>query len=201
MHRRSDAVKKAIKRYNNQAELLDPPALPISWEEIAEYAFVGEFDILRITRSDIRQEKWTKKSYRDATMKYYKLSRAREEIERLNIEVGRLRSFIYKETEHTEHVIEEISHDEPSLAAELRRRWILRSSVNRIHLQRLRQLQCKPYYTGSRDSRENAESLADIFASGSASSHSLEEEMEIEAENEQERDFEVMTDFVTSIAD
>ena len=201
MHRQSDAVKKAIKQYNNQAELLDPPTLPISWEEIVEYAFVGEFDILCITWSDIWQEKWTKKSYRDATMKYYKLSRAQEEIKRLNIEVGWLRSFIYKETEHTEHVIEEISHDKPSWAAELCRWWILQSSVNRIHLQCLRQFQCEPYYTGSQDSRENTESLADIFASGSASSHSLEEEMKIEAENEQERDFEVMTDFVTSIAD
>ena len=192
MQRRSDTVKKAIKRYNTQAALLVPPVPPITWEEIAEYAFVGEFDILRITRSDIREENWTKKPYRDATMKYYKLCRAREEIERLNMEVGRLRSFIREETEHTKHVIEELSHDEPSLAAKLRRRWILRSSVNTIHLQRLRQLQCEPCYTGSQDSMESTENLAGV---------SLEEEAAIEAENEHEREFEVMTEFVANIAD
>ena len=130
-----------------------------------------------------------KTHYRDATTKYYKLCRAREEIERLNIEVGRLRSFICEETEHTVHVIEELSRDEPSLAAELRHQWILRSSINTIHLQRLWQLQCEPYYTGSQDSVESTEGA------------SLEEEMAIEAETEHEKEFEVMTEFVANIAD
>jgi hypothetical protein len=86
--RRSDTVKKVIKRYNDQAELLEPPGPPVSWDQISKYTFVGEFDMLRITRSDIRQQKWTQQAYREATVTYYKLLRAREEIQRLNIEVA-----------------------------------------------------------------------------------------------------------------
>ncbi|KIL64909.1 hypothetical protein M378DRAFT_61735, partial [Amanita muscaria Koide BX008] len=140
LNRRSDAVKKAIKRYNDQAELLDPPATSITWQDIAEYTFVGEFDLLRITRSDIRKEKWTQKAYREAAVSYYKLCRAREELQRLNVEVRRLQGFIYEETRHTETVINQLTTNSPLLAEELRRRWTLRSSINMLHLQRLEQL-------------------------------------------------------------
>lgn len=53
LNRQSETVRKTIRQYNNQAELLDPPAPQITWEEIAEYSFVGEFDLPRITQSDI----------------------------------------------------------------------------------------------------------------------------------------------------
>lgn len=66
---------------------MDPPVPPITWEKIAEYTFIGEFDLLRITRSDIRREKWTQTAYREAAMRYFKLCRAREEIQRLDIEI------------------------------------------------------------------------------------------------------------------
>jgi hypothetical protein len=129
-----------------------------------------------------------KKNYRDATMKYYKLCHAWEEIERLNIEVGRLQSFIYEETEHTEHVVEELSQSEPSLAAKLSRRWILPSSINAFHLLQLRKLECEPYYTGSQDLGESTEGPAGVFTLGRASLYSLEEELVIESENEHRRE-------------
>jgi hypothetical protein len=198
LNRRSDAVKKAIKRYNEQASLLDPPGLLITWEQIAEYTFIGEFDLLRIARSDIRTEKWAQKTYREAAVKYFKLCRAREELQRLNVEVCRLQTFIKEEATHVECTIKHLSANRSPLADELRRRWVLRSAINTLHRQRLKQLEQKSYYTGSREIGEGIETES-IFHSQSRSL--LEEEDEIQAEAERERDFEVVANFIEKIVD
>lgn len=200
MSRRSDTVKKAVNRYNEQALLLDPPAPTVSWREIAEYTFIGEFDILRIARSDIRKERWTQKANRDAATKYFKLCRAREEIDRLNFEVCRLLAFICEETEHTEKVIKQLSIDNPPLASELRKRWTLRSSVNAVHLQRLEILQRKAYYTGRRDYGVTA-GILQFMTSDSQGITQLEHNDQVAAENVQEKDFEYIANFVANIVD
>jgi hypothetical protein len=201
MSRRSDTVRKAINRYNEQALLLDPPAPAVDWREIAEYTFIGEFDILRIARSDVRKERWTQKANRGAAIKYFKLCRAREEIQRLNVEVCRLLTFICEETEHTEQVIEQLSIDDPPLADELRKRWSLRSSVNAVHLQRLKILQSKAYYTGRQDYDDTAGVLQFTSNSDSQGITQLEQDDQIAAENARERDFEYVANFVANIND
>jgi len=182
--------------------LLDPPAPIVSWREIAEYTFIGEFDILRIARSDIRKERWTLKANRDAAVKYFKLCRAQEEIQRLNIEVCRLLAFIREETRHTKHVIEQLSINDPHLADELRRRWTLRSSVNAVHLQRLQILQSKAYYTGRRDCDGDAAGVLQFTSNSDLQGIAqLEQNDQVAAENAQERDFEYIANFVASIVD
>jgi len=47
LQRRSDAIRNAINRYNAQAASLNPPRPKISWKDIVEYSFLGEFDLLR----------------------------------------------------------------------------------------------------------------------------------------------------------
>jgi len=97
LQRRSEAIKKALNRYNTQAARLTPPRSPLTWKEIVDFTFIGEFDLLRYSRADIRAELWVKPARREATTKYFKLSRAREELVRLNVEIRRLRTFISDE--------------------------------------------------------------------------------------------------------
>jgi hypothetical protein len=94
-------------------------------------------------------------------------------------------------------VIKQLSVDNPSLADELRYQWTLRLSINSLHLQRLRQLECQPYHTGSRELEVNVGNVA-IFQLGSMS-HSLEEEDQMAAENEQDQEFDIVVDFVANI--
>ncbi|KAG2112649.1 uncharacterized protein F5147DRAFT_572290 [Suillus discolor] len=48
-----DAIHNAINRYNTQAVALKPPQPKISWKDIADYGFLGEFDLLRYSCNDI----------------------------------------------------------------------------------------------------------------------------------------------------
>jgi exonuclease VII small subunit len=46
LQRRSEAIKNALNRYNVQAAKLTPPRPSLSWKEIVDYSFLGEFDLL-----------------------------------------------------------------------------------------------------------------------------------------------------------
>ncbi|KAK7028351.1 hypothetical protein R3P38DRAFT_3314844 [Favolaschia claudopus] len=87
---RSKAVKAAIDRYNEAARAMQPPKPTLEWEEVVEYAFLADFDLLREGREDIREEKWAQPAGRAAMDQHYKLLRADEEIQRLNVEIRRL---------------------------------------------------------------------------------------------------------------
>ena len=192
-------MKNAIKRYNEEPKKLGDPDVPsLSWEQISEFAFIGEFNLLCIGRSDIPSEKWAQAAYQEASTKHFKLCCTREELDRLNMEICRLWTFIQEETKHTEEVIEQLPMDDPLLAAELHHQWILRSAINGLHLQQLKRLQHEPYDTGSWDIGEGMGSQSSIFHIGDTT---LEQEEQIEAENEQERDFEFATNFIEQIVD
>lgn len=94
---RSKAVRNAIDRYNAAGSVLDPPMAPLTWDQVVEYAFLADFDILRDTRAEVQARPWTRPAYRLAMDKYFKILRAREEIQRLNVEIPRVVTWIYDE--------------------------------------------------------------------------------------------------------
>lgn len=149
MQRRSDAIRNALNRYNVQAAKLNPPRPQLSWKDITEYSFLGEFDLLRQSRSDIRELNWTKPAHREATVKYFKLCRAYEEIERLNVEVRRLRTSIHDEEMKMTTVISGLLISNPRLSLELQRQWTARAAVNAVHTLRLDQIEFQPGFSGT----------------------------------------------------
>ncbi|KAG1764331.1 hypothetical protein EDD22DRAFT_979071 [Suillus occidentalis] len=150
LQRRSEAIHNAINRYNTQAAALNPPRPKLSWKDIAEYSFLGEFDLLRHSCTDIRELDWTKPAHREATTKYFKLLCAREEVSRLNVEVRRLRTFVHDEEMETNKVITDLQLSYPLLASELQRQWRSRSATNMFHIFRLNQIENLPSYSGMR---------------------------------------------------
>ncbi|KAJ7872565.1 hypothetical protein B0H13DRAFT_2349438 [Mycena leptocephala] len=91
---RSKAIKAAIAKYNDTAEAMEPPMPTLDWEDVVECAFLADFDLLREAREDIRKEPWALPAGRAAMDQYFKLLRADEEIQRLNIEIRRLITYM-----------------------------------------------------------------------------------------------------------
>ncbi|KAF8190249.1 hypothetical protein K438DRAFT_1907156 [Mycena galopus ATCC 62051] len=92
---RSKGIQNAIDRYNEVALAMAPPMPTLSWDEVVNYGFLAEFDILRDTRDSIWSRPWTCRNYCLEMDSYFKILRAREEIKRLNIEIRRVIS-IYR---------------------------------------------------------------------------------------------------------
>ncbi|KAF8184026.1 hypothetical protein K438DRAFT_1598864 [Mycena galopus ATCC 62051] len=85
--KQSKAIWNTLNRYNTVAEVLDPPGRLLTWAEVVDYTFLSNFDILRNpdTTSSIRA--WATPAAHQLLDSYNKLERAREEIQRLNIEI------------------------------------------------------------------------------------------------------------------
>ncbi|KAG2121962.1 hypothetical protein DEU56DRAFT_697219, partial [Suillus clintonianus] len=122
----SEAIRNTINQYNIQALALNPPCPKISWKDIVDYSFLGEFDLLRHSRAGICINDWAKPNHQEATNKFVKLRHAHEEVEQLNIEVCRLHTAIHAEELQTSAVIDNLLLSDPRLAAELQRQCRLR---------------------------------------------------------------------------
>jgi hypothetical protein len=94
---RSTAIRTAVAKYNIAAANLTPARRELTWDEVVEYAFLADFDLLRDTCQDIRSRPWTTPAARQAMDGYFKLLRAEEEITRLNIEIRRLLTFMRRD--------------------------------------------------------------------------------------------------------
>lgn len=128
--------------------------------------------------------------------------RAREELQRLNIEVRRLRTAIRDETIEVTHALTRLSATSPPLATELQKWWTLRSQVNALNLVYLDRLADLPGFTGTRDEGVRLGSAgfeqASMHAAPCVPSSGGTEIVEGDIDDLQYQ-FEKLTDFVISI--
>ncbi|KAG1727456.1 uncharacterized protein EDB91DRAFT_1239525 [Suillus paluster] len=130
----SEAICNAINWYNTQAAALNLPHPKLSWKDIAEYSFLGEFDLLCHSRTDIRELDWMKPAH--------------QEVSCLNVKVRRLFTFVHNEEMETKKVIMDLQLSNPLLASELQRQWRSHLATNMFHIFHLNQIKDLPSYSG-----------------------------------------------------
>ncbi|OBZ76606.1 hypothetical protein A0H81_03873 [Grifola frondosa] len=127
---RAVAICKALSEYNKCASELDPPRPELSWSNLMDMVSVADVDILRDARQDIRALPWAQRANRDAMNIYFNIKRVQEEIQRLNIEIARL--FTWMVDEHVDYyrAIKECYLMDCSLARELSEHWQYRDKIH-----------------------------------------------------------------------
>jgi hypothetical protein len=113
-----------------------------------EHTTLGEFDLLRNGRSSVSGEVWARDTTRQAIQAKLKIDRSREEIDRLNIEVPRVLTFMNDDESHLAAVSTQIKATQPLLAKEIERRYHRRVEVNHEIRIKLHSLEVMPGYTG-----------------------------------------------------
>jgi hypothetical protein len=78
---RSKAIQSALQHYNLAALALGPPRQHLSWEEVIDYAFLADFDILQDPTGNATIRAWADPAARQVLDSYHKLKRAKEEIQ------------------------------------------------------------------------------------------------------------------------
>lgn len=134
---RSKTIQKAIESYNAAASAMSPPRQTISWEQVVDYSYLSEFDILRDTREDVRERKWATQKNRLLMQEFFKLIRAENELPRLHIEIQRLITYMAREEVRLLGFVSMIQHDDPALAYQISVHWFERARFNDIHRKRL----------------------------------------------------------------
>ncbi|KAJ6503627.1 hypothetical protein C8R45DRAFT_1051105 [Mycena sanguinolenta] len=183
---RSKAIRKAINRYNSVAEDMDPPMPTVSWDEVVNYGFLAEFDLLRDTEDAVRSRPWTRRSYRLAMDKYFKILRAREEIQRLNIEIKRVVTWINEEDQFLRKKEAEYAETDPMRAVQISRYRQRRARSDNNHMQQFWAQAKTPGFTGSLVPGVSIERKeAQRAAREAQQQEGMDAEMEVEVEVEQ----------------
>jgi hypothetical protein len=146
---RSQAIRTALDRYNDAAAAMRPKRRLLSWENVVEYAFLADFDLLRDTREDITTKPWAKPASRLVSDSFFKMERAKEEITRLNVEIQRVITYMRDEERFLRRKEIEIKCDDPSLAHQIHLIRMERGRFTDIHMARFIKLARNTGFNGS----------------------------------------------------
>ncbi|KAI6156950.1 hypothetical protein BKA82DRAFT_25914 [Pisolithus tinctorius] len=177
---RSSAIRIALKQYNTAARAMDPPHRILKWDEVVEYAFIAEFDLLRDARQDVSQRSWATPAGHSAMDHYFKLLCAREEIERLEVEARRLLTYLRDKEHFLDESEQQAQALHPPLAHQIACYRLIHSRFTSQHLKRLHDITKLPGYKGSLSFGESLMDSDDIDTQ-----ENLEEEEEEEEEKEE----------------
>ncbi|KAF8497296.1 hypothetical protein JB92DRAFT_3224434 [Gautieria morchelliformis] len=146
--RRSVAVHTALDKYNLLAPMQNPPRPRLEYRDVAGYGMLADFELLKQSRHYITEKAWSIPANRLVASKYFKMVRAREEIQCLNIEICRMHTWVQDEDRQLKNTYQRLSSTQPELATELLSLFHARSHVNNIHRARLRAIYELPGFTG-----------------------------------------------------
>ena len=126
-----------------------PPRPALTWETVVKAVDIADFDILKDTRQDIRTLEWAHPANREGMVMYFQIKRAKEEINRLNVEIRRLLTFLYDD--HVDHfrAIQANKTVNPSLSHEIFLRWQYRSKIHEEVVKRVLQTSKLVGFSGS----------------------------------------------------
>ncbi|KAG2030098.1 hypothetical protein BDR03DRAFT_836179, partial [Suillus americanus] len=114
-----------------------PPHQTLEWEDVMEYAFLADFDLLCDTRANVSQHLWSSAAACSAMDLYFKMCQAREEIQRLNIEIRRLATYIQDEDNYLQRCEDQLKDPNPALAHRIALHRNIRGRFDSRHLKRL----------------------------------------------------------------
>ncbi|KAJ6451575.1 hypothetical protein C8R45DRAFT_1124599 [Mycena sanguinolenta] len=121
----------------------------LEWEEVMESAFLADFDLLQDARQDIRQELWALPAGRAAMEQHFKILHVKEEVERLNVEIRRVITYICDEESfltREEGALRE--EGEVGLAHQVGLLQMERAHFTAVHLARFTKLSKTAGFTG-----------------------------------------------------
>jgi hypothetical protein len=145
---RCKTIRTALKDYNAAAASLETPRPALDWSHVSNFNFLEEFTLLQDTRNDIRAKPWCKPAIREAMKLRHRLTRAREEIDRLNVEIRRLHTAIRDERRLFKSTITRLRSTQDPLLGAMLDFVTRRSRINDRLLTRVHQIYALNGYTG-----------------------------------------------------
>lgn len=146
---RSSAIRNALEHYNKVARNVSPPRPSLHWDEVVEYTFLSNFDLLRDARQDVSQRPWATPTGRPALDTYFKRCRAEEEIVRLNVEIHRVITYIRDEDAYLRGCEDAVTHHSPVLAHQILLYRNIRARYNADHLDNLHRIAQRKGFSGT----------------------------------------------------
>lgn len=148
LQRRCQAIKNALRVYNTAAQALTPPRPTLDWSRVSHYTFLEEFNLLRNTRQDMQDKRWSELAVCETMKQYQRIKRAHEEIYRCNIEVRRLQTAVLDELALFKDMLPKLEENNPLIYGAAADFIARRRQVNERLLARIAQIHSLKEYTG-----------------------------------------------------
>ncbi|KAJ3926005.1 MAG: hypothetical protein NXY57DRAFT_1116422 [Lentinula lateritia] len=132
---------------------MKPKRQPVDWEEVVEYAFLSEFDILRNTREDIRERPWAVPANCVIITQFFKVIGAEDELSRVHQEIRRLITYMQPEKNELITRERELMPTNPTLALQVRNFRPERGRFYEVHKKRLLSITKLPGFDWSTNSK------------------------------------------------
>ncbi|KAI6124642.1 hypothetical protein EV401DRAFT_2068853 [Pisolithus croceorrhizus] len=147
---RSTTIRTVLDRFNAAARACSPPCCQLTFEQVVEYTFLTDFDLLRhATRKDISQRPWASPAARVAMDQYFRVCHAEEEIKRLNVEVRRIITYLCDEDRYLKACIAQLQVSHPPLAYQAQLHHNVRARFTNHHLRLLTEIANLCGFTGT----------------------------------------------------
>ncbi|KAH7878911.1 uncharacterized protein C8R40DRAFT_1037146 [Lentinula edodes] len=199
LKKRSKSIQSAIVEYNTVAGKMKPKRRQVDWEEVVEYAFLSEFDILRDTREDIRERPWAVPANRVIITQFFKVIGAEDELSRVHQEIRRLITYMQRERDELIAREQELIPTNPTLALQVRDFRRERGRFHEVHKKRLLSItklsgfdwstNGKYFFPGTPLERSNFTNLA---VGASTADRGVEEDNNTDDDEEEEEDEELV---------
>ena len=105
----------------------------LEYSNVASYTWLGDFDLLRHSQSDVMDRPWASCANCEVVVKHYKVLCAREEITRLNVESCHLQRWIDDEDKHLFATVKVLQETNKLLAYAVSVYAQARHRVNNVH--------------------------------------------------------------------
>ncbi|KAI5996402.1 hypothetical protein EDD15DRAFT_2387357 [Pisolithus albus] len=146
----SAAIHTALDRFNMAARACSPLRRQLTFEEVVEYTFLANFDLLRnATCEDISQRPWASPAACTAMDQYFKVCHAEEEIEHLNVEVHRILTYLNDEDRYMKACIAQLQVSHPPLTYQVQLYYNVQARFTDHHLRLLAEISSLHGFTGT----------------------------------------------------
>ncbi|KAI6120039.1 hypothetical protein EDD16DRAFT_1692465 [Pisolithus croceorrhizus] len=140
------AIQAALTHYNTAVKALGHQTL--EFDEVVEYAFLADFDLLRDTQQDVSTCLWASPTAQLAINTYFKLCQAKEEVVCLNVEIHHIMTYLI-DKDHYIQACEALYQDaHPALAYQISRYHTIHSRFTPLHLHYLEKISHLPGFNG-----------------------------------------------------
>ena len=143
-------IRSATEAYNRAARALNPPRPPLDWAQVSRYSFLEEFTLLRDTQHDITKAPWADPVIYKTIKKYFRVCRARKEIQRCNVEIQRLVTSICDKARQHSKVLKALAEQKSHVFGAVSEYCLRCRCVNALLMGQIRHIFNLDGFTGSR---------------------------------------------------
>ncbi|KAJ7689826.1 hypothetical protein B0H17DRAFT_1134761 [Mycena rosella] len=139
----SKTIRAALARYNKVAAALTPKRCSLTWNEVVEYTFLSDFNVLRDPTGNVDLQEWATPAARQLMDTFFRIQRAKEEIPWLNIEIRRLVTYIHEKRIFLLQKEAKVAQTDPHLAYFIQKYCNRRGCSDATHMARLHVMEKK----------------------------------------------------------